>query len=72
MAYPYHGYTLPTKVGIVGSGMAGSAAAYALVLLGVAPEVVLVDLDEALARAHAAALRRSAEILKEAVFALGL
>ncbi|WP_243094882.1 L-lactate dehydrogenase [Thermus thalpophilus] len=41
------------KVGIVGSGMVGSAAAYAVALLGVAREVVLVDLDEALARAHA-------------------
>lgn len=41
------------KVGIVGSGFVGSAAAYALVLTGVAREVILVDLDQALARAHA-------------------
>jgi glycine/D-amino acid oxidase-like deaminating enzyme len=37
------------KVGIVGAGMVGSAAAYALGLRGVASEVVLVDLDSALA-----------------------
>jgi L-lactate dehydrogenase len=41
------------KVGIVGSGMVGSAAAYAMALLGVAREVVLVDLDRKLAQAHA-------------------
>ncbi|WP_018238747.1 L-lactate dehydrogenase [Ensifer sp. BR816] len=41
------------KVGIVGTGMVGSAAAYALGLRGVASEVVLVDLDPALAEAHA-------------------
>lgn len=41
------------KVGIVGAGMVGSAAAYALALLGTASRVVLVDLDEKLARAQA-------------------
>jgi glycine/D-amino acid oxidase-like deaminating enzyme len=41
------------KVGIVGSGFVGSATAYALVLQGVAREVVLVDLDQKLAQAHA-------------------
>jgi L-lactate dehydrogenase len=41
------------KVGIVGSGFVGSATAYALVLQGVAREVVLVDLDRKLAQAHA-------------------
>jgi malate/lactate dehydrogenase len=41
------------KVGIVGAGMGGSVAAYALGLRGVASEVVLVDLDSALAEAHA-------------------
>ena len=40
------------KVGIVGTGMVGSAAAYALGLRGVASEVVLVDLATALAEAH--------------------
>ena len=41
------------KVGIVGAGMVGSAAGYALALLGSASEVVLVDRDEALAIAQA-------------------
>lgn len=41
------------KVGVVGAGMVGSSAAYALVLGGIAHTVVLVDLDPALARAQA-------------------
>lgn len=41
------------KVGIVGSGYVGSAAAYALVLRGIAREVILIDIDTKLARAHA-------------------
>jgi L-lactate dehydrogenase len=41
------------KVGIVGSGLVGATAAYAIVLRGVAREVVLVDLDERRARAEA-------------------
>lgn len=41
------------KVGIVGAGMVGSAAAYAIGLKGAAREVVLVDRDPRLAEAHA-------------------
>jgi L-lactate dehydrogenase len=41
------------KVGIVGSGFVGATAAYAIVMRGVAREVVLVDLDEKRARAEA-------------------
>jgi L-lactate dehydrogenase len=41
------------KVGIVGAGMVGSAAGYALALLGTVREVVLVDRDAALALAQA-------------------
>lgn len=41
------------KVGIVGAGFVGSTAAYAIALTGGASEVVLVDLDEKLAQAHA-------------------
>jgi len=41
------------KVGIVGAGMVGSAAAYAIGLRGVASEVVLVDRNPAMAEAHA-------------------
>jgi L-lactate dehydrogenase len=42
------------KVGIVGAGYVGAAAANALVLRGVATEIVLVDLDEKRAVAEAA------------------
>lgn len=41
------------KIGIVGTGMVGSAAAYAMALLGVGTEIVLVDANAALARAQA-------------------
>jgi L-lactate dehydrogenase len=41
------------KVGVVGSGFVGSSAAYAMTLRGVASEILLVDLNTALARAHA-------------------
>ncbi|MCS7189064.1 MAG: L-lactate dehydrogenase [Bacteroidia bacterium] len=41
------------KVGIVGSGYVGSATAYALILQGIAREIVLIDIDTKLARAHA-------------------
>lgn len=41
------------KVGIVGSGAVGSSAAYAMVMSGAASEVVLVDVNEKLARAQA-------------------
>jgi L-lactate dehydrogenase len=41
------------KVGIVGAGMVGSSAAYAMVLSGVATDIALVDLNTSLARAQA-------------------
>ncbi|MDR3373387.1 MAG: L-lactate dehydrogenase [Ancalomicrobiaceae bacterium] len=41
------------KVGIVGAGMVGSTAGYALALLGIASEIVLVDLNTTLAIAQA-------------------
>lgn len=41
------------KVGIVGCGFVGSSAAYAMTLQGVPNEIVLVDLNEKLARAQA-------------------
>lgn len=41
------------KVGVVGSGFVGSSAAYAMVLQGAASEIVLLDLNDALARAQA-------------------
>lgn len=42
------------KVGIVGTGFVGATAAYALVMNGVGREIVLVDKNEARARAEAA------------------
>jgi len=41
------------KIGIVGCGMVGSAAAFALVMRGVGREIVLVDLNRARAEAEA-------------------
>lgn len=41
------------KTGIVGCGFVGSTAAYAIAVQGHANEIVLVDLNERLARAHA-------------------
>jgi L-lactate dehydrogenase len=41
------------KVAIIGAGMVGSAAGFALILKGIATELVLVDLNEARARAEA-------------------
>jgi L-lactate dehydrogenase len=41
------------KIGIVGSGFVGSAAAYAMVMRGVGRQIVLVDRNEARARAEA-------------------
>ncbi len=42
------------KVGIVGTGLVGSTAAYAMVMRGVGREIVLVDLNMERARAEAA------------------
>jgi L-lactate dehydrogenase len=42
-----------TRIGIVGAGQVGSAAAYAMALQGAASEIVLVDRDQDLARAQA-------------------
>jgi L-lactate dehydrogenase len=41
------------KVGIVGCGLVGSTAAYAMALEGAARDLVLIDLNPAMARAHA-------------------
>ncbi|WP_299925399.1 L-lactate dehydrogenase [uncultured Pelagimonas sp.] len=41
------------KIGIVGAGMVGSAAAFSCVMRGAASRIVLVDLDKARARAEA-------------------
>ena len=41
------------KIGIVGSGMVGATAAYALILRGIGSEIVLVDLNQKRALAEA-------------------
>ena len=41
------------KVGIVGCGFVGSSAAYAMVLQGIASEILLIDISSDLARAQA-------------------
>jgi L-lactate dehydrogenase len=41
------------KIGIIGSGLVGSTAAYAMVLRGVGREIILVDLNQARAQAEA-------------------
>ncbi|MEM6284384.1 MAG: L-lactate dehydrogenase [Chloroflexota bacterium] len=41
------------KIGIVGTGMVGATAAYAMVMSGVGREVILVDLDKSRTRAEA-------------------
>ena len=48
------------KIGIVGAGMVGSSAAYAMTLLGVGTQIVLVDRNEALARAQAGDIAHAA------------
>jgi L-lactate dehydrogenase len=47
------------KVGVVGSGLVGATAAYALVMRGVGREVVLVDKNETRAAAEAADIRHA-------------
>ncbi|MFN3847400.1 MAG: lactate/malate family dehydrogenase, partial [Paracoccaceae bacterium] len=44
---------MAATVGIVGTGLVGSAAGYAIALSGVAARIVLVDHNPALARAQA-------------------
>ena len=41
------------KIGIVGTGMVGATAAYAMVLRGVGREIVMVDLNKKRAQAEA-------------------
>ena len=41
------------KIGIVGTGMVGSTAAYAMVLRGVGREIVMVDINKKRAQAEA-------------------
>ena len=40
------------KIGIIGCGFVGSTAAYAMAIEGTASEIVLIDLNAELAKAH--------------------
>src|SRR5262249_3819308 len=51
--------SIPMKVGVVGSGLVGATAAYALVMRGVGREIVLVDKNEARAAAEADDIRHA-------------
>ena len=48
-----------SKIGIVGSGFVGSAAAYAMVMSDVGRELVLVDLNAKRAEAEASDIRHA-------------
>jgi L-lactate dehydrogenase len=48
------------KIGIVGAGMVGATAAYALMMRGVGREIVLVDLNQKRAEAEAADIQHAA------------
>jgi len=52
------------KIGIVGCGFVGSTSAYALVLGRMVNELVLIDLNEKLARAHAADIMHATPFIK--------
>lgn len=59
------------KVGIVGAGMVGSAAAYAMALMGITSEIVLVDMNEALAVAQAEDISHAVPFLSPTVARAG-
>lgn len=59
------------KVGIVGAGFVGSTAAYALVMRGVASDIVLVDLNKTRAKAEAADILHAAPFVHPADVSAG-
>jgi L-lactate dehydrogenase len=59
------------KVGIVGAGNVGSAAAFAIVLRGDANEIVMVDLNHALAQAQAQDILHAAPFAEPVVVRAG-
>jgi L-lactate dehydrogenase len=59
------------KVGIVGAGMVGSAAGYALALRGAATRIVFVDRDDDLARAQAEDIAHAVPFASAAVVTAG-
>ena len=59
------------KIGIVGAGMVGSSAGYALALMGIAHEIVLVDRNEALAVAQAEDISHAVPFMSSTVVRAG-
>ena len=59
------------KVGIVGAGMVGSSAGYALALMGLASEIVLIDRNEALAIAQAEDIAHAVPFMSSTVVDAG-
>lgn len=59
------------KVGIIGAGMVGSAAGFALTLKGIATELVLVDINAARARAEAEDIAHAVPFAAPAVVSSG-
>ncbi|TPP07064.1 L-lactate dehydrogenase [Rhizobium glycinendophyticum] len=59
------------KVGIVGAGMVGSSAGYALALMGIASEIVLVDQNSALALAQAEDIAHAVPFMSSTVVNAG-
>ncbi|KQW28222.1 L-lactate dehydrogenase [Rhizobium sp. Root274] len=59
------------KVGIVGAGMVGSSAGYALSLMGIANEIVLVDQNSALAVAQAEDIAHAVPFMSSTVVNAG-
>ncbi len=53
------------KVGVVGSGMVGSSFAYALIITGLATDIVLVDANRSLAEGHAIDLSHGVPFVRE-------
>lgn len=59
------------KVGIVGAGMVGSSAGYALALMGLASEIVLIDQNDALAVAQAEDIAHAVPFMSSTVVNAG-
>jgi L-lactate dehydrogenase len=59
------------KVGIVGAGMVGSTAGYALALMGLASEIVLIDRNDALAVAQAEDIAHAVPFMSSTVVNAG-
>jgi malate/lactate dehydrogenase len=57
------------KIGVVGCGLVGSSAAFALVMNGVGREIILVDINRARAEAEANDICHAVLLLIHSLFA---